>query len=97
MSEWRKRLFNFGYRWQRYTRVCYYFSNSGTFTDNIGRVNQVKVSIAPGDTLLISCPSISGTTEITPGGTTTLTAAGVSDWQQQGANNGGSLTYSYYW
>ena len=72
------------------------FTNSGTFADYTGLVNQVKASITPGDTLLISLPSISGTTEVAPGGTTTLTAVGVSKWQQ-GANNSVSPTYNYYW
>ncbi|WP_293668219.1 GLUG motif-containing protein [uncultured Parabacteroides sp.] len=72
------------------------FTNSGTFTDYTGLVNQVKASIIPGDTLLVSRPSVSGTTEVTPGGTTTLTVAGVSEWQQ-GANNSVSPTYSYSW
>lgn len=72
------------------------FVNSGTFTDNIGLVDKVKASVTPGDTLLISRPSVSGTTEVTPGGTTTLTVAGVSEWQQ-GVNNSVSPTYSYYW
>lgn len=72
------------------------FVNSGAFTDNIGLVDKVKASVTPGDTLLISRPSIIGTTEVTPGGTTTLTVAGVSEWQQ-GANNSVSPTYSYSW
>lgn len=72
------------------------FVNSHNFTDNIGLVEEVKASIAPGDTLLISRPSVSGTMEITPGGTTTLTVTGASDWQQ-GANSSVSPTYSYYW
>ena len=70
--------------------------NSGTFTDNIGLVDKVKASITPGDTLLISRPSVSGTTEVAPGGTTTLTVAGFSDWQQ-GASSSDSPTYNYYW
>ena len=72
------------------------FVNSGTFIDNISLVDKVKASVTPGDTLLISRPSIIGTTEVTPGGTTTLTAAGVSEWQQ-GANSSDSPTYNYYW
>lgn len=72
------------------------FVNSGTFIDNINLVDKVKASIAPGDTLLVSRPSVSGTTEVAPGGTTTLTAAGVSEWQQ-GANSSDSPTYNYYW
>lgn len=72
------------------------FVNSGAFTDNINLVDKVKASVTPGDTLLISRPSIIGTTEVTPGGTTTLTAVGVSEWQQ-GANSSDSPTYNYYW
>lgn len=72
------------------------FTNSGTFTDYTGLVNQVKASIIPGDTLLVSRPSVSGTTEVTPGGTTMLTVAGVSEWQQ-GVNNNVSPTYRYSW
>ena len=72
------------------------FVNSGTFTDNIGLVDKVKASVTPGDTLLISRPSISGTTEVTPGGTTTLTVAGTSEWQPE-ASSSVSPTYSYSW
>ena len=72
------------------------FTNSGTFTDYIGLVDQVKASITPGDTLLVSRPSVGGTTEVAPGGTTTLTVAGFSDWQQ-GASSSDSPTYNYYW
>lgn len=72
------------------------FVNSGTFTDNIGLVDRVKASVTAGDTLLISRPSVSGTAEVTSGGTTTLTAVGVSEWQPR-ASNGVSPTYSYYW
>lgn len=71
------------------------FVNSGTFQDHIGLVEMVKASVTPGDTLLISRPSVSGTTEVTRGGTTTLTVAGVS--KQQGANNTPDLTYVYDW
>ncbi len=71
------------------------FVNSGTFQDHIGLVEMVKASVTPGDTLLIYRPSVSGTTEVTPGGKTTLTVAGVS--KQQGANNTPDLTYVYDW
>ena len=71
------------------------FVNSGTFQDRIGLVEMVKASVIPGDTLLIYRPSVSGTTEVTPGGKTTLTVAGVS--KQQGANNTPNLTYVYDW
>lgn len=71
------------------------FVNSGTFQDRIGLVEMVKASVTPGDTLLIYRPSVSGTTEVTPGGKTTLTVAGVS--KQQGANNTPDLTYVYDW